>query len=79
MPSFKATRVRTGPTLSSIARMKLADLHRSFVIRGGVLFLLYTILLLTSWWLAHELRFDFADSRRISQTPSLAIVSGSSS
>src|SRR5512133_1490470 len=40
--------------------MRISDLHRSIVIRGGVLLLLYALVLSASWWLAYELRFDFA-------------------
>jgi FlaA1/EpsC-like NDP-sugar epimerase len=39
--------------------MKAGDLHRSMVIRGGVLLLLYAVVLSVSWCLAYELRFDF--------------------
>jgi FlaA1/EpsC-like NDP-sugar epimerase len=39
--------------------MKLPDLHRSVPIRTGLLLVLYSCVLYASWWLAHELRFDF--------------------
>ena len=39
--------------------MRRIDLHRSVFLRGGLLLLLYSAVLSVSWWLAHELRFDF--------------------
>ncbi|MHC1767828.1 MAG: polysaccharide biosynthesis protein [Verrucomicrobiia bacterium] len=39
--------------------MNLSDFHRSFAFRTLVLLVMYILLLLCSWWLAHEFRFDF--------------------
>ena len=39
--------------------MTLGELHRSAAIRTTFLVSVYTLALSFSWWLAHELRFDF--------------------
>lgn len=39
--------------------MRLGELTRSALPRAGFLLVIYTVILYASWWLAHELRFDF--------------------
>lgn len=39
--------------------MKVFELHRSFAARMMVLLVLYSLILVGSWWLAYGLRFDF--------------------